>query len=63
MLRLVPDLLGLFYSIAVEASGRLGLRLNPVRLTEHPMPVDGLIVDQTASWRHRYGTHPLTRLH
>lgn len=50
----VPDLRGLFYSVAVEASGRLGLHLTPVRLTEHPLPVDGLIVDQCPQRRRRY---------
>ena len=31
----------------MEVAGRLGLRLAPIRLTPHPMPVDGLVVGQT----------------
>jgi curved DNA-binding protein CbpA len=42
----VPDVRGLFYSACLTATGRLGLRLAVVRLTENPMPVDGLVVDQ-----------------
>jgi len=42
----VPDLHGLFYSVGLEVTGRLGLHLTAVRLTANPMPVDGLIVDQ-----------------
>jgi hypothetical protein len=43
----VPDVRGLFYSVCLEITGKLGFRLNPVRLTEHPMPVDGLVVGQS----------------
>ena len=43
----VPDVTGLFYSACLEVAGRLGLRVAPVRLTPHPMPVDGLVVGQT----------------
>jgi len=43
----VPDVRGLFYSVGLEVTGRLGLQVRTVRLTEHPMPVDGLIVDQS----------------
>jgi hypothetical protein len=50
---LVPDVRGLFYSVCSLAVGRLGLRVAAVRLTEHPMPVDGLVVGQSPS--------PLTR--
>ncbi|MDR2984722.1 MAG: PASTA domain-containing protein, partial [Nocardiopsaceae bacterium] len=42
----VPDVRGLFYSVGLHIAGRLGLHLVPVRLTQKPMPVDGLIVDQ-----------------
>jgi hypothetical protein len=42
----VPDVRGLFYSVGLHIAGRLGLHLVPVRLTQNPMPVDGLIVDQ-----------------
>jgi hypothetical protein len=30
----------------MEVVGRLGLHVAPVRLTPHPMPVDGLVVGQ-----------------
>lgn len=43
----VPDVRGLFYSVCLEITGKLGFRLNPVRLTEHPMPVEGLVVGQS----------------
>ena len=43
----VPDVRGLFYSVCMTVAGRSGLRITAVRLTEHPMPVDGLVVDQS----------------
>ena len=43
----VPDIRGLFYSACLEIMGKLGFRLTTVRLTEHPMPVDGLVVGQS----------------
>ena len=43
----VPDVRGLFYAVCLDVAGRLGLQVTAVRLTEHPMPVDGLIVDQS----------------
>ena len=43
----VPDVRGLFHSACLEIAGRLELRVRVVRLTGHPMPVDGLIVDQS----------------
>jgi hypothetical protein len=43
----VPDIRGLFYAACLEVMGRLGLQVAAVRLTEHPMPVDGLVVDQS----------------
>jgi hypothetical protein len=43
----VPDVRGLFYSVCLEIVGRLDLRVAAVRLTQHPMPVDGLVVDQS----------------
>jgi hypothetical protein len=43
----VPDVRELFYAVALEVAGRLGLQVRAVRLTEHPMPVDGLVVDQS----------------
>ena len=43
----VPDVRGLFYSVCLVVTGRLGLQATAVRLTEHPMPVDGLVVGQS----------------
>ena len=43
----VPDVRGLFYSVCLGITGKLGFRLIPVRLTERPRPVDGLVVDQS----------------
>ena len=43
----VPDVTGLFYRVCMEVVGRLGLHVAPIRLTPHPMPVDGLVVGQT----------------
>jgi hypothetical protein len=42
----VPDVRGLFYDVCMEVVGRLGLRVRSVQLTPHPMPVDGLVVEQ-----------------
>jgi hypothetical protein len=43
----VPDVRGLFYSVCLELVGRLNLQVTAVRLTKHPMPVDGLVIDQS----------------
>ena len=43
----VPDVRGLFYKECLQIVGRHGFRVTAVRLTEHPMPVDGLVVDQS----------------
>jgi len=43
----VPDVRGLFHSACLAVLGRLGLQVAVVRLTEHPMPVDGLVVGQS----------------
>jgi curved DNA-binding protein CbpA len=43
----VPDVRGLFYDVFEEVVGKLDLQITSVQLTEHPMPVDGLIVDQS----------------
>ena len=43
----VPDVRGLFYDVFLEVVGRLDIRVTFVQLTEHPMPVDGLVVDQS----------------
>jgi hypothetical protein len=44
---MVPDVRGLFYSVCLEVTGKLGFHVSAFRLTEHPMPVDGLVVDQS----------------
>jgi hypothetical protein len=56
---IVPDVTGLFYGAGLEVAGRLGLHVAPIRLTKHPMPVDGLVVGQTPAPGervHRAGT-------
>lgn len=42
----VPDVRGLFYSACWGITGKLGFRITTVRLTERPMPVEGLVVGQ-----------------
>lgn len=42
----IPDVRGLFYNVCVEVARRHGLHVMAVRLTERPMAVEGLIVDQ-----------------
>jgi hypothetical protein len=42
----VPDVSGLFYGACMEVAGRVGLHVAPIRLTAHPMPVEGLVVSQ-----------------
>ena len=42
----VPDVGGLFYQACLHVAGRVGLHLAPVRLTAHPMPVEGLVAGQ-----------------
>jgi hypothetical protein len=44
-----PDVAGLVYSACMEVVGRLGPHVAPIRLTPHPMPVDGLVASQTAA--------------
>ena len=54
----VPDVRGLFYSAFLKVVGRLDIQITFVQLTEHPMPVDGLVVDQSpgpAAKIHRRG--------
>jgi hypothetical protein len=43
----VPNVSGLFYQAGMEVAGRVGLHVVPVRLTPHPMPVEGLVISQT----------------
>lgn len=45
---IVPDVRGLFYGACQLIVGRLGLRIRVIQLTEHPMPVEGLVVSQSA---------------
>src|SRR5262249_22103399 len=42
----VPDVRGLFMGPCLHAVARAGLRIETVRLTEHPLPVEGLAVGQ-----------------
>jgi DnaJ domain/PASTA domain len=42
----VPDVTGLFYGACMEVAGRVGLQVEPIRLTLRPMPVEGLVVGQ-----------------
>jgi DnaJ domain len=42
----VPDVRGLFYPVCLEVATRQGLHVRIIRLTERPMAVDGLVVDQ-----------------
>ena len=44
---IMPDLRGLFTRSCLQVTGDLGLQVEMVRLTEHPMPVEGLVVDQS----------------
>ena len=44
---IVPDLRGLFTRSCLRATGDLGLHVEMVQLTKHPMPVEGLVVDQS----------------
>jgi hypothetical protein len=66
----VPDVGGLFYHACLEVATRRGLHVRTVRLTERPMAVDGLVVDQDPrppAKAHRGGTltvqvwHPAAR--
>ena len=43
----VPDIRGLFFKECTLVVGRRGLRFTVIRLTEHPMPVEGLVVAQS----------------
>lgn len=44
---IVPDIRGLFMSSCLRVAGDLGLHVEMVQLTENPMPVEGLVVDQS----------------
>jgi DnaJ domain len=58
----VPEVRGLFYHVCLEVATRHGLHVRTVRLTERPMAVDGLVVDQDPkpSTRARRGGGTLT---
>ena len=43
----IPDVRGLFSGPAHDVAGKAGLRIHTVRLTDHPMPVEGLVVAQS----------------
>jgi len=42
----VPDVRGLFYPVCLDVTRRYGRHVTVVRLTKHPMAVEGLVVDQ-----------------
>jgi hypothetical protein len=44
---IAPDVRGLFFGPCHDALARAGVRVRAVRLTEDPMPVEGLVVDQS----------------
>lgn len=44
---IVPNVRGLFYPVCLQIVGRLGLRIRTIQLTEHPRPVEGLVVSQS----------------
>jgi hypothetical protein len=44
---LVPDVRGLFRRVCFDIPGKLDVRVNVIRLTAYPMPVDGIVVDQS----------------
>ena len=55
----VPDVRGLFFRVCLEVATRRGLHVRTIRLTERPMAVDGLVVDQDPrppAKAHRGGT-------
>jgi hypothetical protein len=43
----VPDVRGLFYDVFQQVVGKLDINVTFVQLTQRPMPVDGLVVDQS----------------
>jgi hypothetical protein len=43
----VPDVRALFYQVCLEVAARRNVHVTTVRLTPHPMPVEGLVVDQS----------------
>ena len=43
----VPDVRGLFSGACQDALMKAGFRVSTVRLTDQPMPVEGLVVDQS----------------
>ena len=54
----VPDVRGLFYHVCLEVAARRNVHVRTVRLTPHPMPVEGLVVDQSPrppAKLHRHG--------
>jgi hypothetical protein len=61
---MVPDVRGLFYGACMEVASRAGLHVDPIQLTAHPMPVEGLVVGQTpaAGQRARHNSRLTVRL-
>lgn len=44
---IVPDVRGLFFRACTDALTMAGFRVSTVRLTENPMPVEGLVIGQS----------------
>lgn len=44
---IVPDVRGLFSGACQDALAKAGFRISTVRLTDQPIPVEGLVVDQS----------------
>jgi hypothetical protein len=44
---IVPDVRGLFFRACQDALTMAGFRISTVRLTENPMPVEGLVIGQS----------------
>jgi hypothetical protein len=43
----VPDVRGLFTGPCLRVAGDIGLHMETIRLTQDPMPVEGLVADQS----------------
>lgn len=44
---IVPDVRGLLFGACQDVLAKAGFRISTVRLTDQPMPVEGLVVDQS----------------
>ena len=59
----VPDVRGLFYHVCLEVVARRNVHVTTVRLTPHPMPVEGLVVDQSPRPPARLERHGQLTIH